>query len=229
MQNLRDLWRELSDRETDMRCVVLTGDGERAFCAGADLKERLGIDSDTWRNHHTLLEQAMFAMLECPVPIISAVNGAAFGGGLELVLASDFAYASTFATFSFPETALGIIPGAMGTQHLPDACGIRRAKELCFTGSVFTAGEALQWGIVNKVFPTSALLGETLSTAKAIARNAPLAIREAKKVINAAGQFDIRDGYTTELEAYNRLVATEDRYEGIRAFNEKRRPKFNGR
>ena len=229
MQDLWDLWVQLYLGSSEIRCVILNGKGNKAFSAGADLKERNTIDLETWQKQHAVLEQAIGAMLECPIPIIAAVNGAAFGGGLELLLACDFAYASETATFAFPETKIGIIPGAMGTQQLPRACGLRRAKELCFTGDVISADQACQWGIVNKVCAPSSLMDEVLAVASRLAQNAPLAIRQAKKALDASASMDLRSGYRYELEAYNRLIPTEDRKEGIGAFNEKRAPNFKGK
>jgi enoyl-CoA hydratase/carnithine racemase len=184
---------------------------------------------DKWLEHHLILEQAMRAMSACPVPIVAAVNGAAFGGGLELVLASDFAYAASNATFGMPETTVGIMPGAMGTQNLPRACGMRRAKEICLTGSSFSATEALKWGVVNRICDGECLLDEVLDVARRIAANAPLAIRQVKRAMTAGETVDLVTGYRIELEAYNQLIPTADREEGIRAFNEKRRPHFLGR
>jgi len=168
-------------------------------------------------------------MLDCPVPIISAVNGAAFGGGLELVLASDFAYASTKAVFGQSEVKLGIMPGALGTQNLPRACGLKRAKELCFTGESFSAINAYEWGIINRVCEPEELMREVLASAEKISMNAPLAVREVKKALNMSQQLDIKSGYVFEVEAYNRLLPTQDREEGINAFNEKREPEFTGK
>ncbi len=131
MQELHDFWVSLA---TDSRCIIVTGEGDRAFSAGADLKERLGLDETTWREQHARLQAAMLAMCDCPIPIIAAVNGYAFGGGFEMALAADMIYASTTACFALPEVRLGIMPGALGTQHLPRACGLRRAKEWILTG-----------------------------------------------------------------------------------------------
>lgn len=227
MGELLSLWRQI-ERDFSLRCVVLIGAGS-AFCAGADLKERNGISLATWRQHHVVLEQAMEAMIACPVPVIAAVNGPAFGGGLELVLASDFAYAAPHATFALPETRIGIMPGAMGTQNLPRACGLRRAKEICMTGESFTADEALEWGIVNRICESTFLLEDVMSVARRIGANAPLAVRQVKKALAASGDTDLKSGFRIEIEAYNRLIATADRIEGIRAFNEKRPPNFEGR
>jgi enoyl-CoA hydratase/carnithine racemase len=226
MEELYALWTSLHTA-TDVACVILTGQG-KAFCAGADLKERNGMTVEVWREQHAILENAMAAMINCPIPILAAVNGAAFGGGLEIVLGSDFAYASTEATFAMPETRIGIMPGAMGTQNLPRACGNRRAKEICFTGRRFSAMEALEWGIVNRICSPEALIAEILQVAQAIERNAPLAIRQVKKAMNVAEELGLIAGYRVELEAYNNLLMTKDREEGVRAFNEKRAPHFRG-
>ncbi len=227
MQELRDLWHSLYVDQKNYRCIILTG-APPAFCAGADLKERNHIDLATWRKQHTLLEQAMLAMLDCPLAIIAAVNGAAYGGGLELVLASDFAYAATTAMFSQSEVKVGLMPGALGTQHLPRACGLQRAKELAFTGDAFTATDALQWGIINKMCEPDQLLQEAIKTAQKIVTNAPLAVKQVKKAMNMSQQLDIKSGFIYELEAYNQLLSSHDREEGIQAFNEKRKPQFIG-
>ena len=227
MRELRDFWQEIFVHHEKIYCIVLTGSGS-AFCAGADLKERVNLDLVTWRAQHAVFEQAMLAMLDCPVPIIAAVNGAAFGGGLELALASDFIYAADTATFAQPEVKVGIMPAALGTQNLPRACGAARAKELSFTGAAFSAHEAYEWGIVNKVCEHDLLVNEALATAEKICKNAPLAVCQVKKSINMSQQLDIKSGFAFEVEAYNRLLETKDREEGIRAFNEKRSPIFTG-
>lgn len=228
MQDLLSLWHTVRDHSTQYRCIILTGSGDKAFCAGADLKARLNITLDEWRRQHGVLQQAMHAMYECPVPIIAAVNGAAFGGGLELALASDFAYASDTATFGQSEVKVGIMPGALGTQNLPRACGLRRAKELTFTGEMFTAQQAYEWGIINKVSSPTELMNDVLATATKISDNAPLAIQQAKRALNVSHHLDVQSGYAYEVEAYNLLLVTKDREEGIRAFNEKRKAKFEG-
>jgi len=226
MRELHELWQSLYKPSKDTRCIILTGSGPKAFCAGADLKERHQIDIKTWQQQHAVLQQAMLAMVDCATPIIAAVNGAAFGGGLELALAADFIYAADTAIFAQSETKLGIMPGAMGTQHLPKACGIRRAKELSYTAKTFSAQQAYEWGIVNTLCKPETLLTEVLNTAIQIAENAPFAIRQAKKAINVSQHLDLKSGYFYEIEAYNRLLLTQDKEEGIRAFNEKRRPRF---
>ncbi|MBT6093429.1 MAG: enoyl-CoA hydratase [Rhodospirillaceae bacterium] len=211
-----------------VRVVILTGRGDKAFCAGGDLKERKGMTDAQWRYQHAVYEQGVMAIRNCPVPVIAAVNGAAYGGGCETAMNVDFAYASTNARFALTEVTLGIMPGAMGTQNMPNAVGERRAKEIIFTGRPFSAQEAYEWGLVNKVCEPESLMEETLETARAIARNAPQSIMRAKRSISVATQVDRATGYQFELEAYNRLVGTKDRHEGVLAFNEKRKPNFTG-
>lgn len=224
---LLDLWTRLSVAPANIRCVVLTGAGERAFCAGGDLKERNGMSNAAWQSQHELFERAFMALLECTVPVIAAVNGHAYGGGCETVLGCDFVYASRNAQFALSETKLGIMPGGGGTQTLARAVGERLAKELIFTARSFSAQEASEWGMVNRVFDTQAeLMAHALATAEVIAHNAPLSVRQAKKSIHYGLQSDLLTGYRFEIEAYNRLVTTEDRLEGVSAFNEKRRPVF---
>ena len=210
------------------RCLVITGSGAKAFCAGGDLKERDGMTQEQWLAQHAIIERAIAAMLECPLPLIAAVNGAAFGGGCEIALAADFIYAAQTARFALTETRLGIMPGAGGTQTLPRAVGARRAMELILTARSFTADEALAWSMVNRVVPTDELLTAALETANGIAANAPLAVKQAKKSIRTGMQLDLYRGLEFSIEAYNHLVDTDDRREGVRAFNEKRPPVFKG-
>jgi len=210
------------------RCVVLTGAGERAFCAGADLKERNGMTDAEFRSQHYLFERMARAVLACPSPLIGAINGAAFAGGLELALCCDFAYAADTARFALTEVTLGIMPGAGGTQNLPRTIGERRAMEVILTGRPFSAADALAWGMVNRLLPADELLPAVLDTARTIAANAPLSVRQAKKSITHGLQMDRASGMLFEIEAYYQLIPTEDRSEGIRAFNEKRKPVFKG-
>ena len=228
--DLRDLWRDLYVDPGEARCVILTGSGDKVFCAGGDLKERKGMTVEAWQRQHAIFEQALMTMMDVPAPIIAAVNGAAYGGGTEFTLAADFAYGSRNARFALTEVTLGIMPGAMGTQNLPRAVGIRRAKEFLLTGKPCTADEACEWGILNKVLETrEQLMDAAIETARTIAGNAPISIRQAKKALNVATQVDLKTGYFFEIEAYNRMIPTEDRQEGINAFNEKRKPVYKGR
>ncbi len=224
-----DLWSRIAAEPGGLRAVVLTGSGERAFCAGGDLKERDGMTQAAWQAQHELFERAFVALVECTVPVIAAVNGHAFGGGLEMALCCDFAYAVPNARFALSEVSLGIMPGGMGTQNLPRAVGERRAKELILTAKPFSAADALEWGILNRICEPGKLLDEALATARAVAANAPLSVRQAKKSIHYGLQMDLLTGYRFEIEAYNRLVDTEDRREGVKAFNEKRKPDFKGK
>jgi enoyl-CoA hydratase/carnithine racemase len=155
-----------------VRCVALTGRGEKAFCAGGDLKERDGMSTEQWRAQHLVFERMARAILHCPTPVVAAVNGAAFGGGCEIAALCDFIYASDRARFALTETSLGIIPGAGGTQTLARALGERRAKELIFTAGIFSAQEALKWGLVNEVHSLEVLAVETLRAAKRVAAGA---------------------------------------------------------
>ena len=183
-RELIHLFENLSMTPVDCRVVIITGSGERAFCAGGDLKERDGMTDSQWVEQHLVYEKMARTVIEFPIPIIGAINGAAYGGGCELVAMLDFVYASDNAKFAQTEVKLGIIPGAGGTQTLTRAIGERRAKELILTGKVFSAQEALDWGLVNKVLTISELLPKVLQTAQIIANNAPIAVRQAKQSIH---------------------------------------------
>ena len=228
-RDLYELWTRLAAGPGETRCVILTGSGDKAFCAGADLKERDGMSQADWQTQHELFERGFMALIECPLPVIAALNGHAFGGGLEMALACDFIYASASARFALPEVRLGIMPGGAGTQNLARAAGERRAKELILSGRQFTAEDGVAWGLFNAAFPSSTLLEKTVEVAQTISANAPLSVRQAKKSIHYGLQMDLLTGYRFEIEAYNRLVDTDDRREGISAFNEKRKPAFTGR
>ncbi len=228
-QELLALWQGLTEDAQGVRCVVLTGAGGKIFCAGGDLKERNGMTRAQWTHQHEIFERVTFAMTDLPLPLIAAVNGHAFGGGLEMALCCDFIHASRTARFGLPEVTLGIMPGMGGTQNLPRAVGERRARELLLTGRPFTAQEALEWGLVNQLADGEALLAGALDTARTIARNAPLSVRQIKRSVRYGSQMDLHVAYRFEIEAYNQLVDTEDRREGVAAFNAKRAPVFQGR
>ncbi len=227
--DLMTLFEALALDPGEVRCVVLTGAGSKAFCAGGDLKERKGMTDEAWGRQHLVFERAVRALIGLPLPLLCAVNGAAYGGGCEIAACCDFIYAADHAKFALTEVTLGIMPGAGGTQHLPRAMGERRAAELILTGQPFTAAEAHAWGLVNRVLPANELMPAILATAERIALNAPISVRQAKQSIRRGVQMSIWDGLAFEIEAYNRMVPTEDRREGVLAFNEKRRPNFRGR
>jgi enoyl-CoA hydratase/carnithine racemase len=216
-------------RDRDARAVVLTGAGERAFCAGGDLKERNEMTDETWRAQHVIFEQAAFRVLRCPVPVIAAVEGFALAGGCELAILSDFIVASETAVFGVPETTLGIFPGIGGTQLLPRIVGAPLAKELIFTGRRMKADEAKAAGLVNHLVPKGQARARALEIATTIAANGPVAVRQAKKAIAYGAETDLDTAMILAIEAYNATVVTEDRLEGVRAFNEKRKPRFQGK
>jgi enoyl-CoA hydratase len=229
---LHELWRffgPLAFTPGDLRAIILTGTGERAFCAGGDLKERKGMSDADWRLQHAIVEESAYAVLNAAVPIIAAVNGLAYGGGCELALCCDLIYAADTARFALPEALRGIMPGGGGTQNLPRAVGERRAKELMFTGSAFTAEEARDWGMVNAVVPSEELMDEALRVATQIANAAPISVRQIKKAVHQGLQVDLTSGLLLEVQAYERVIGSEDRREGVLAFNEKRPPVFRGR
>lgn len=227
--DLYDVWTRLTEDPEDTRCVVLTGAGDRIFCSGGDLKERNGMTREAWTRQHELFERMYWTLVDLPVPVIAAVNGHAYAGGFEMMLSCDFAYASNAARFALTEVTLGIMPGAGGTQNLPRAIGERRAKEILLTGKPVSAERALEWGIVNDLCEPAQVLGRALETARAIAANAPLSVRQIKKSVRYGGQMELRTAFRFEIEAYNHLIGTEDRLEGVAAFNEKRKANFKGR
>lgn len=226
---LYELFEALGSDDAHVRCIVVTGAGDRAFCAGADLKERREMNDEEWTQQHSEIERMVRAIKDCPIPVVGAINGAAFGGGCEIACLLDFLYAAETARFALPETSLGIIPGAGGTQTLPRAVGEKRAKEVILSGQPFTAAQALEWGLVNKLLPLNQLMPATIEVARMIASNAPIAVKQAKRSIHGGLQMALSDGLAFELESYYRTVPTRDRREGILAFNEKRKPKFEGR
>jgi enoyl-CoA hydratase/carnithine racemase len=227
--DLMELFEGLSVDIESLRIAIVTGQGTKAFCAGGDLKQRNGMTNDEWQAQHLIFERMLRAVMACPIPVIAAVNGAAYGGGCEIAAAADFVYASTDARFALTEVTLGIMPGAGGTQNLARAVGERRAKELILSGLPFSAVEAEAWGLVNRVVPPAELMQSTLDIAGRIAGNGPIAVRQAKQAIHRGLQMSLADGLAFEIEAYNRLVPTDDRREGVIAFNERRKPNFQGR
>lgn len=217
---------ERIEMDKDIWVGILTGAGEKAFCAGADLKERKTMDDEAYMAQRELIIKAFKAVDKCPKPLIAAVNGAAMGGGLIFALHCDIIYAADSAKIAMPEVKLGLVGG---TVNIPRIIGKNRAKELLFTGRTLTAEEAKEYGLVNKVFPQCELMDGVKKVAEEIAANAPFAVAQAKKLINMGMEVDIDTAFALEVECYNNAMHTEDRKEGVRAFNEKRKPVYTGR
>jgi enoyl-CoA hydratase/carnithine racemase len=196
---------------------------------GGDLKERDGMTDEAWRAQHVIFEQAAARVLRCPVPVIAAVEGFALGGGCELAVLSDFVVASESAVFAVPEVTRGIFPGIGGTQLLPRIVGGPLAREMIFTGRRVDAREAKAIGLVNHLVPVGQARARATEIATTIAENGPVAVRQAKKAIAWGSETDLETAMILAIEAYNNTVTTEDRLEGVRAFNEKRKPRFQGR
>ncbi|WP_432806680.1 enoyl-CoA hydratase [Mesobacillus maritimus] len=215
--------------DNEVRVVILTGAGDKAFCAGADLKERRGM-TDTEAIQTVRLIGATITEVEAlPQPVIAAINGVAFGGGLELALACDLRVGANEAKVGLTETSLAIIPGAGGTQRLPRLIGPGKAKELIYTAQRLTAEEAETIGILEYAVPRAQLMDKAVKLAKAMAKNGPLALVQAKKAINKGLEVDLATGLKIEELAYDVLIPTEDRIEGLTAFAEKRPPEYKGR
>lgn len=220
---------ERIDSERSVRVVILTGAGERAFCAGTDISELAGLDETGAREAAQRGQKVCERIEHCRVPVIAAVNGLAAGGGCELALACHIRIASTQAQFSLPETKLGIIPAYGGTQRLARNVGRGRALELMLTGVSLSAEDALKMGLVNRVISPEQLLTEAESLAREIANLAPLAIRACLEAVTRGIEMTLDEGLALEAELFSSLFATEDMREGTRAFLEKRAPVFQGK
>lgn len=220
------LARAAADR--GLRAVVLTGAGDKAFCAGADLKERARMEAGEVHRFHGALRAVLRGIEAAPQPFIAALNGAALGGGLELALACDLRIASDAAQLGLPEVGLGIIPGAGGTQRLPRLVGIARAKDLVLTGRRIGAAEALAMGLVTQLAPPQRLLDEALALAGRLVRNAPVSLRQAKRAIDGGLHLPLEEALDLEHRLYQDCLGTKDRLEALAAFAEKRPPIFRG-
>jgi enoyl-CoA hydratase len=228
LSELRDRLRELAV-DTAARVVVLTGAGDRAFAAGADIKEMSEMSVLEGHAWGTLGHECTRLLESMPKPTIAAVNGFALGGGCELALACDIRYASERAKFGQPEIGLAIIPGWGGTQRLARAVGPALAKDLIITGRTIDAEEAFRIGLVSAVYPAEELLERTFEAAAALSQKSPVALSAAKDAANRALQGDLGAGLSYEAILFSALFATEDQKEGMRAFVEKRAPEFKGR
>jgi enoyl-CoA hydratase len=228
LAELRDRLGELAE-DADVRVVVLTGAGDRAFVAGADIKYMSGLGVDEAREWGALGQEAGSLLETMPKPTIAAINGFALGGGCELALACDFRYAAQTAKLGQPEVNLGIIPGWGGTQRLARAVGIGIAKELVLTGRMVDADEAERIGLVNAVYEPGELMAKTVETARALAAKGPLALAAAKRALNRALAGDHTENLEREADDFGELFASADAKEGMTAFAEKREPTFKGR
>jgi enoyl-CoA hydratase/carnithine racemase len=213
----------------DVRVVVVTGEGDRAFSAGSDVKAFESHAGAAGRPHFTREEGVFSRLASLPMPTIAAIEGNALGGGLELALACDIRVASENASLGLPEVRLGVTPGAGGTQRLPRAVGVARAKELALTGRIIDAHEAERIGLVSRVVPAGQAGAVAMEIADEIAERGPLAVREVKRLIDASVHRDIEDGIAAEIDASERVFNSEDMLEGARAFFEKRQPSYRGR
>jgi enoyl-CoA hydratase/carnithine racemase len=216
-------------KHADLRAVVMTGAGDKAFCAGADLKERRAMSLDQTWGFIDELNRLVNTIAVFPRPVVAAINGAAFGGGLELALACDLRIAADTAEMGLTEVRHGIIPGAGGTQRLARLVGIAAAKELILTGRRVTAARAHALGIVSEVVPAAALSEAAARLADEIAGAGPLALDAAKRAIDGGIALPLPEGLALEAACYEEVLASEDRNEGLAAFAEKRPPVFKGR
>lgn len=228
LKRLRTLCEELRE-DLSIRCILITGSGEKAFCAGADLKERKTMPMEVVPHFVRNIRKTMDDFEALPQPTIGVVNGFAFGGGTELLLACDLRVAAPHAQLGLTETSLAIIPGAGGTQRLPRLIGLSRAKELILTSRRIGADEAAAIGLVNRVAPEGGLRETAREMAEAIAANGPVAVRAAKDAMDRGWELPLVEGLEHEARCYERTLETQDRLEALAAFAEKRKPRYQGR
>ncbi len=225
---LRDVLRAVGSRP-DIKVMILTASGDDGFCAGADLKERLSFELEDFYANRRQMRALFQSVRELPQPSIAAVFGFAMGGGLELALSCDLIVAAEGTKLALPEARVGLIPAGGGTQLLPRRIGPARAKEMIFTGRQVDASEAAAMGLVDQVVPRADLHDASMDLAGAIGKSSPVAVREAKRVVEVSLGLALEDGIEAENDAWARVVLTEDREEGIAAFNEKRQPVWKNR
>ena len=219
----------LTNHKTEVRCVVLTSSSDKVFSAGADLRERSKMTQEEAAEFVTSLRGTFDALANLPMPVVSAIEGVAVGGGLEIALTSDIIVAGEDAKFGLPETSLAIIPGAGGTQRLPRAIGARRAKELIFTARRIDAQTAHDYGLVQHIVAAGDAQGRAREIAREIALNGPLAIQAAKyAVLHGMDAASLTEAMEIERKCYQTIIPTQDRLEGLAAFREKRKPEYKG-
>ncbi|MBS3758868.1 MAG: enoyl-CoA hydratase [Desulfobacterales bacterium] len=228
LQTIRDVVWQIRFQK-DIRAVIITGAGEKAFCSGADLKERAGMTQEEVKRYIYTIRTLFTEIESLNKPVIAAVNGVALGGGTELLLACDIRIASMNATMGLTETRLAIIPGGGGTQRLPRLIGRGKAKELILTGRRVDAKEAHAIGLVNAICEPELLMDEAQKMAAMICEGGPIAIEQAKYAIDAGIETDLHTGLCIESNAYWITIPTEDRIEGLTAFREKRKPVYKGK
>jgi enoyl-CoA hydratase len=219
---------ESVSRNDSIRVLILTGAGDRAFVAGADINEFTTLNPLSGRLFAEKGQDVFFQIERLPKPVIACVNGFALGGGCEIAMACDFIYASEKARFGQPEVNLGLIPGFGGTQRLSRLVGRAKAKELCMTGEMIDAQQGIALGLVAKVFPAEQLFDETMKVARALALRSAGVLRSVKKVVDVGADLDLRSGCALEAEAFGVCFGSEDMREGVSAFLEKRKPDFQG-
>ena len=227
LRRFRTLLEELKGDLT-IRCIMITGAGERAFCAGADLKERKPMPAERVPDFVRNIRGLMDDVAAMPQPTVAVVQGFAFGGGTELMLACDLRVAAEEAMFGLTETTLAIIPGAGGTQRLPRLIGASRAKDLILTGRKIGAAEAERIGLVNRIAPRESLDDAARELAATIAGNGPVAVRAAKEAIDVGTEAPMGEGLEIEARCYEKVLPTTDRLEALAAFAEKRKPEYRG-
>ena len=227
-ERIKETFHDVANNE-DVWVVVLTAAGEKAFCVGADLKERAGFDLDAFYRNREQIRSMFASIRNTPQPVIAAAFGFALGGGFELILSCDLVVAASGSTFGLPETRVGLLPAGGGTQLLTRKLGAARAKELIFRARRFDEQEALQLGLVVDVVEREDLFGAAMLAAREVCKSSPVAVREAKRSIDAALGVPLDHGIEIEDESWEVVIQTEDRAEGIAAFNEKRDPQWKNR
>ncbi len=236
LQNLLDAVNQIS-HEKQIRVVAIIGAGLKFFCAGADLSERKNMTEAQVKDYHLLIQKTMHAIESMRQPVIAAINGSAYGGGVELALACDLRVMIESANLSLPEVKLGIIPGAGGTQRLPRLIGKSKAKEMIFTGTPISAKEGFQYGLINKLVPSQSdnadafhlpLMQFINDWGNEIASAAPLSLEQAKLAIDGGFDKSLDEGLAIETIAYLKLLNTKDRIEGLNSFAQKRKPNYSG-